>query len=62
MDVFGYELLFRSGQETSFAFHDGDCASAQVMNHSMLVHGLGTVVEGKKAFIKSRRGSGTRRL
>ena len=50
--VFGYELLFRSGQE-NFADPsiDGDIATSNVVTNSFLVIGLDKLTDGKKAFI-----------
>ena len=50
--VFGYELLFRSGQE-NFADPsiDGDVATSNVVTNSFLVIGLDKLTDGKKAFI-----------
>lgn len=54
-EVFGYELLFRSGPENYFAHADGDGASTKVMSDSLCVHGLETLTAGRKAFVNATR-------
>jgi len=54
-EVFGYELLFRSGPENVFSSADGDRASTKVMSDSMLVHGLDALTTGRKAFVNVTR-------
>ncbi len=54
--VFGYELLFRSGPENFFAHHDGEEASSQVINTTLLGLGLDSLTAGKLAFVNITRG------
>lgn len=52
LNVFGYEILFRSGEENRFqgeVVHS--VAASKVMLDSFLVFGLETVTGGKKAFL-----------
>ena len=48
--VFGYELLFRSGFENCFTFPDGDMATSRVLD-SFMLQGLETLWRQQRAFI-----------
>ena len=51
-EVFGYELLFRSGPENCFAIDtDGDKATSMLVTDTMGVHGLSELTSGKMAFV-----------
>jgi c-di-GMP-related signal transduction protein len=54
-DVFGYELLFRSGPENFFSYDHGDTASRKVMSDSLCVHGLEALTAGRRAFVNVTR-------
>lgn len=54
-EVFGYELLFRSGPENLFAHADGDAASTKVVSDSLCVYGLETLTAGRRAFVNVTR-------
>ncbi len=49
--IFGYELLFRSGVENIFTGKDATNATTDVLSSSMLEFGLGTLTNGAKAFV-----------
>lgn len=49
--VYGYELLYRSGDGNHFQEPDGDKASLCVIRNALLVIGLDRVTGGKRAFI-----------
>lgn len=51
MNVFGYELLFRSGMVNSYTAMDADYASSNVMINSFCLLGLDKLTGSKKAFI-----------
>ncbi|HWR05629.1 EAL and HDOD domain-containing protein [Sporomusa sp.] len=51
LNVFGYELLFRSNFINSYDSADGDQATHDVIANSFLLFGLETLTGGKKAFI-----------
>jgi c-di-GMP-related signal transduction protein len=53
--VFGYELLFRSGATDHYAHGDGDEASLRVIGNTLSVFGLDVLTAGKKAFINFTR-------
>ncbi len=54
--VLAYELLFRSGPQNFFAAGtDGDKASSKVINNSLLVFGLDTLIGSKKAYVNITR-------
>ena len=53
--VFGYEMLYRSGFESSFPGVDGDVASAGVINHSFYSITAEELNGGKRAFINFSR-------
>lgn len=50
-EVYGYELLYRSGINKYYSCLDGDQASSDVITNSFLLIGLETLTRGKKAFI-----------
>lgn len=50
-NVFGYELLYRSGNENYFPEIDGSQATAELLVNSLITTGLDTITRGKKAFI-----------
>jgi len=52
--VFGYELLFRSGFENCFIFPDGDVATSRVLD-SFMIEGLEALWRPQKAFINFTR-------
>ncbi len=54
-DVFGYELLFRSGPENLFCGTDGDKATANVLSHTLHFQGLDALTAGKKCFVNITR-------
>ncbi|MDY7107545.1 MAG: HDOD domain-containing protein [Planctomycetota bacterium] len=54
-EVFGYELLFRSGPENYFIGADGDAASRKVVSDSLCVHGLEALTAGRTAFVNVTR-------
>ncbi|GIX48625.1 MAG: histidine kinase [Candidatus Tectimicrobiota bacterium] len=56
LDVFAYELLFRSGEANQARFVDGDLATSQVILNTFLEIGLDTIVGQKRAFINLTRG------
>ena len=51
MNVFGYELLFRSGMVNSYTALNADYASSHVMINSFYVLGLDKLTDGRNAFI-----------
>ncbi len=51
LNVFGYELLFRSGATGGYTHTDGDAASSAVISDSLLTIGIPTLTGGKRAFI-----------
>lgn len=51
MNVYGYELLYRSGNINSFTALDADYASSHVMINSLCVLGLDKLTDGRNAFI-----------
>ncbi len=55
LNVYGYEILFRSGAENSFPAADGDQATAQVIESSLNTFGLGSLTLGKKTFVNVTR-------
>lgn len=50
LEVFGYELLYRSSEKRSDIV-DGDIATAEVITNTVLEIGFDTVTRGRKAFI-----------
>jgi EAL and modified HD-GYP domain-containing signal transduction protein len=55
LDVFAYELLFRSGDMQHAAVTDGNQATAQVLVNTFLELGLDTLVGSKRAFVNLTR-------
>ena len=55
LDVYGYELLFRSGRENSFTGDDGDQATRVTIGNSLNIVGLGDVVGAKMVFFNITR-------
>lgn len=54
-DVYGYELLYRSGANKFYSSLDGDQAASEVITNSFLLIGLETLTRGKMAFINFTR-------
>src|SRR5581483_3232071 len=50
-EVYGYELLYRSGLKPVFDGLDPDRASLQVIGNTLSILGLDTLTQGKRAFI-----------
>lgn len=50
-DVYGYELLFRTGLDNFFNFHDVNMAAARVIGDSSITFGIESLTQGKRAFI-----------
>lgn len=55
VNVISYELLFRGGQTNSAKFPDGTEATAQVMKNGLMLFGLNSLTQGKKALINVDR-------
>ena len=55
LDVFAYELLFRSGELQHAGVTDGNQATAQVLVNTFLELGLETLVGSKRAFVNLTR-------
>ncbi|QEG00085.1 HDOD domain protein [Stieleria maiorica] len=55
LEVFAYELLFRSGEQNAAMITDGDRATANVLLNTFTDIGLDTIVGSKKAFINLTR-------
>jgi len=53
--VFGYELLFRSGQQNTYQAADGEVATSRVIANSLLNFDSKTITRGKQAFINFTR-------
>jgi EAL and modified HD-GYP domain-containing signal transduction protein len=53
--VFGYELLFRSGWDNVFGHHDLNQASAQVITNSLSMMGVETMASGRMSFVNCTR-------
>ncbi|MFZ5877162.1 MAG: EAL and HDOD domain-containing protein [Nitrospirota bacterium] len=53
--VFGYELLFRSGWDNVFRHHDLNQASAQVIANSLSMMGVETMASGRMSFVNCTR-------
>lgn len=51
MRIWAYEMLFRSGVENYFAWHDGDAATATVIDRSFFAFDLDSLTQGHKAFM-----------
>ena len=50
--VYGYELLFRAGQENCFTpGTDGDTATSSLISDTVGIHGFSELTSGKKAFV-----------
>ncbi len=55
-EVFGYELLFRSGgDKNSYDFPDGTVATTQVLVNSFLLFGMSNLTQNKIAFVNITR-------
>ena len=54
-NVFGYELLYRSGLENVYSATDGDKASFAVIGNTILVIGSQQVSQGKRVFVNFTR-------
>ncbi|RRQ22166.1 EAL and HDOD domain-containing protein [Thiohalobacter thiocyanaticus] len=55
LNVYAYELLFRSGLENAAMFADGDHATSRVINNAFLEFGLEKLVGRHRAFINLTR-------
>jgi c-di-GMP-related signal transduction protein len=53
--VFGYELLFRSGRTNAYTATDGGHATCTTVNNSLNIIGLTELVAGRKAFVNLTR-------
>lgn len=51
MNIYGYELLYRSSEVNHFAEIDDDFATAELLRNSFMVFGLSNLTDGAKAFI-----------
>lgn len=56
LQVYGYELLFRSGEGNEAGFLDGDQATSQVILNTFMEIGLDAIVGSRRAFINMTRG------
>ncbi len=56
MNVFGYELLFRSGTKNYYDGTDASADSLNVISNALLILGLEEVTGGRKAFINFGEG------
>ena len=56
MDIFGYELLYRSKENTRALQRDGEKASSQVIFNTFIEIGMEKIVEDKLAFLQIDRG------
>ena len=54
-ELYGYELLFRSGPANAYVAADGSQATAELITASMLTIGLDQLADGKRAFINFTR-------
>jgi len=54
-NIYGYELLFRSGLENYFRCMHADQASSSVIADSFLLFGVRSLTQGRKAFINFTR-------
>lgn len=54
-NVFGYELLFRSGAENYFRPVDGDRATAILIDDAVHLHSVEKLTNGSKCFINFTR-------
>ena len=55
LEVYGYELLFRSGRDNFYAFDDGDQATRLTVSNALNVMGLNDLVSDKKVFVNITR-------
>ncbi len=55
LDVWAYELLFRTGVENAFPDVEGDEASSSVISDSFTTHGIESLTAGRPAFINFTR-------
>lgn len=55
LEVFGYELLYRTEENTQALLRDGDKATSQVIFNTFIEIGIGNIVEDKLAFLKVDR-------
>lgn len=55
LDVFGYELLYRSKENTRALVRDGEKATSQVIFNTFIEIGIGKIVEDKLAFLNVDR-------
>ncbi|PID26728.1 MAG: hypothetical protein CR982_08805 [Candidatus Cloacimonadota bacterium] len=51
MNIYGYELLFRSGVEDAMNFTNGDEATSSVITRAFIDFGIDNLVENNKVFI-----------
>ncbi|RJE47984.1 MULTISPECIES: HDOD domain-containing protein [unclassified Dehalobacter] len=51
LHIYGYELLYRQGQDNSFSGIDDDRATAELIYNSFLVFGIQDLTDDAKAFI-----------
>jgi len=56
-EVYGYELLFRSGLENYFDHFDADKAASQMIGDSAIFFGISNLTRGKRAFVNLTRDS-----
>ena len=56
-EVYGYELLFRSGLANYFDHFDADKAASQMIGDSAIFFGISNLTRGKRAFINLTRDS-----
>ena len=54
--VFGYELLYRTGVEAGTSDEEKDLAAARVLSDAVLAVGLETLTGGRRAFMNMSRG------
>jgi len=51
LEVFAYELLYRSGTENFSSISDGDSATSSVITNGLMLLGIDELTQGKKSFI-----------
>lgn len=51
LEVFAYELLYRSGTENFCDVSDGDSATSSVITNGLMLLGIDELTQGKKSFI-----------
>jgi len=56
LDLFAYELLYRSSTDNQAAFEDGDIATSEVIVNTFMDMGLESIVGNSLAFINLTRG------